>query len=390
MEYKIENLGFSASLHDEDDVIDVDECVNQFKRLEDDVLNSIMFELRESINTNRSLRDRTAEDHCFGRFCTFILRPYIQAGMVSRAATFSVSVLIPSILELETTRSFQFHKGALFYDTALAFLFMGDEARFEYYLAMTDEEDFLTHGVEGKAQERGMHNKKLGGLTSQTIQRAVEFTVQLANGSILSSVCPLSKVLGSPLSDQKTNVWRGGLDVFHHAEFFRLLNELRIFCGADVPKYSAVLNNPYVMLRLGKVLAHVAQWAESQLTLLQAGTVTAKTLHSKLASDPHLSPLIAVAGADAAGVDLFPGKNVLGANVDTELRSLLADIQVQTVAEQRAWRVLRILYIIRNSTAHQIESTLAFYQDRQYLLDLIQVTLVAAFVIQQRKGIVVV
>ena len=30
--------------------------------------------------------------------------------------------------------------------------------RFEYFLAMVDEEEFLTHGVEGKPQERGDTN----------------------------------------------------------------------------------------------------------------------------------------------------------------------------------------------------------------------------------------
>ncbi len=390
MKYQIENLGCSASGHEEENVIDVDSCLGEFARLEDDVLHNIIFECEQAIDQGQRQRDRSDADHCFGRFTSFVLKPYVEAGMVSRAAAFSANKLIPELLDLEGRSSFQFHKGALFYDTALAFLLMGDEARFEYYLAMTDEEDYLTHGIEGKTQERGMHNKKQGELSSQTIASAVDFAIQFGNGTILTSACPVKSVLGSELSSESINNWRAGLDVFHHAELFRSLNELRIFCGEDVPHYPAVRDNPYVMLRLGKVLAHVAQWSESQLTLFQTGVVIAKTLHPKLATDPHLSSLVSVAGKDSHGNDLYPGKSATGTDVDTQLKSLLSQIRSESAADEKAWRVLRVFYIIRNSTAHQIESSLNFYTDRQYLLDLLQVTFVAALLIQQRKGSTVV
>jgi hypothetical protein len=177
--------------------------------------------------------------------------------------------------------------------------------------------------------------------------------------------------------------------VYHHAEFFRALNEFRIFCGEDVALYPSVRDNPFIMLRLGKVLAHLAQWAESQLTVLQKGAVGAKVLHHKMAGDPHLGYLVAVAGKDATGSDRFPGDSPNGPAVDTALRALLADIRSQTSADDRAWRALRVLYIVRNATAHQIETTLDFYKERQYLLDLLQVVLAGVFLIQQKKGVAV-
>ena len=214
----------------------------------------------------------------------------------------------------------------------------------------------------------------------------MDFAVRLGNGTILSSAYSAKPVLGSDLTAEQFNKWRAGLDVYHHAELFRLLNELRVFCGEDVPHYPSVQDNPYVMLRLGKGLAHVAQWAESQLTLYQAGGVKGDSLHPKLSNDSDFDSFANVAGKDANGTNFFPGKSVKGTAVDTELRTLLSDIQMQSASDERGWRVLRVLYLIRNSTAHQIETGLNFYSDRQYILDLVQVTFVAALLIEKCKG----
>jgi hypothetical protein len=53
----------------------------------------------------------------------------------------------------------------------------------------------------------------------------------------------------------------------------------------------------------------------------------------------------------------------------------------------RVWFTGRkgIFYIIRNSTAHQIDEALAFYTDRKLLLELLQVVLLSYFVIENRK-----
>ena len=80
--------------------------------------------------------------------------PIAEIGLATRAATFARDRLVPEVLKFEATHSVKFHKGALFYDTGLAHLVSGDEADSEYFLAMVDEEEFLTHGVEGKPQKR--------------------------------------------------------------------------------------------------------------------------------------------------------------------------------------------------------------------------------------------
>lgn len=388
----LERLDISAGIGpDGNNEIDVRECIANLDLVESAVLTGTLHLLECEIarDTQKKGRFRKECDDCFGEFNSYILEPYVNAGLASRAAAFLEKTLIPAILELETKESYEFHKGALFYNTALTYLLCGDEARFEFYLAMTDEEDYRTHGVEGKPRTRGTHNKKEGQLSSQTIQPLVQFAVGLANGTMLSVACPLSSLLASPATEATFDTWRHRLDIFHHGEIFRSLNELRLFCGIGGPNYPAVLDNPTVMLRLNKVLAHIAQWAESQLTLHYTGTVVAKTLAPKLEHDRQLSALVAVAGVDAAGDRRYPGKNMPAATLDNEMRYLLADIKAQKVPDERAWRVLRILYLVRNSTAHQIEPSLACYSDRQYLLDLIQVTFVAALIIQHRKGIAV-
>lgn len=388
----LERLEISAGIGpDENNKIDVKECVANLDGVESAVLSGTIELLKCEIARDTAKRGRFRKecDACFSEFNNYIVRPYADASLASRAAAFSETTLIPAVLKLEADESYEFHKGAVFYNTAILFLLCGDQARFEFYLAMTDDEDYFTHDVEGKPRIRGTHNKKEGQLSSQTIQPLVRFAVDLANGTVLSGACPLASILPSPATEASLDTWRHGLDIFHHGELFRSLSELRLFCGVDGPSYPSVLDNPTVMLRLNKVLAHLAQWAESQLTLHYAGANVAKTLAPKLENDQQLNALVAVAGADPTGAKRYPGRNVPSASLDTELQSLLVDIQAQTVSDERTWRVLRILYLVRNSTAHQIDPCLAYYTNRQFLLDLIQVTFVAALIIQHRKGMAV-
>jgi hypothetical protein len=214
----------------------------------------------------------------------------------------------------------------------------------------------------------------------------VTFTVEFANGSKLSTACPIVVIAGVAMTEANLNTWRMKLDGYHHAELFRFLKEIRIFCGLEVPEYLVVYDHPHVMLRLVKALAHLAQWGESQLTYLQSqtGLTPGKTLSPKLANDPEFHSLVSISCGS------LPGNSPMGADVDTVLQRLLSEIKGQSNPDEISWRCLRILYIVRNATAHQIESTLALYDDRQYLLDVMQATLMACFVIQQRKGVAVV
>lgn len=52
---------------------------------------------------------------------------------------------------------------------------------------------------------------------------------------------------------------------------------------------------------------------------------------------------------------------------------------------------VRILYLVRNATAHQIDENLRIYQDRPMLLQIIQAVLLASFVLEKYKnnGVVV-
>ena len=68
-----------------------------------------------------------------------------------------------------------------------------------------------------------------------------------------------------------------------------------------------------------------------------------------------------------------------------ELRLLLRDLQTQPSDDQCDWRILRLLYVVRNCTAHQIDEKLAFYTDRGLLMELIQVIFLSYFVIGMRK-----
>ena len=165
-----------------------------------------------------------------------------------------------------------------------------------------------------------------------------------------------------------------------------MLHDTEIFCGVTMPPYTLVNDNPYVMLRLAKALAHAAQWIESSLTamqkLLPAGTITGATLSKKLGSDPAFAPLVTAAGSEQQFSGNCPKAPI---DVEIEIRQLLSDLKLQTAEDHKDWRVLRLLYIVRNATAHEINDGLAFYTDRKLLLELLHVTFLSRFVIERRK-----
>jgi hypothetical protein len=358
----------------------VDQCANYLADLEQETLTAIL----ESLTHITQSRQRTESDSAFSHFTT-ILFPYAREGLASRAAFFARSHLVPQVLSVEAARSIEFHKGALFYNAALAHLLIGDEARFEYFLAMADEEDFRTHGVEGKTRQRGTTNLKQGELSQQTITASIRFGTDLLNGVFSSSPATYHFVLGRSMTEDRFDNWRRNLDGLHHAELFRFLNEAELFLGRGMPSYCAVLDNPYVMLRLVKSLAHAGQWIESRLTFHQQGLATGKitgnTLSKKLQDDPSFRSLVAAAGGNSQ----FAGNNPHGAAVDAELRTLLTGIASQTTDDEKDWRILRLFYIVRNSTAHEIVETLSFHADRAFLTELLQVVFIACFVIEKRK-----
>src|SRR5205814_16031 len=153
-------------------------------------------------------RDRLKCDQVFGHFTHQLLFPYAQEAIASRAALFARNRLIPKVLELEAARSIEFHKGALFYDTAMAHLVVGDEPRFEYFLAMADEEDFRTHGPEGKPRKRGTLNLKQGELSELTIRASVRFATDLLNGVVSTHSATFAFMFNGPITEARVDQWR--------------------------------------------------------------------------------------------------------------------------------------------------------------------------------------
>jgi hypothetical protein len=349
---------------------------------EDAILKTIIKEL-SSVGTER---DRGRCDSAFGHYTHQLLYPYAGVGLVTRAAAFARDRLIPDVLNFEATHPVNFHKGALFYDTALAHLVSGDEQRFEYFLAMVDEEEYRTHGVEGKPQKRGETNLRTSQLSKVTIEHRVRFASSLLNGGEVGYPANYEFLFGRAMNASQFDNWRQTLPALDHFELFRLLHDAEIFCGVSMPGYKPVRDNPYIMLRLVKALSQLAQWVESRLTVFQralpAGTIKKPTLSRKLGDDLALSALVSAAG----NVDRFAGTcPKTTSDTDAEIRQLLNDLQVQSDQDQKDWRVLRLLYIIRNCTAHQIDEALAFYTDRKLLLELLQVVFLSCFVIEKRK-----
>ena len=334
--------------------------------------------IRQELSEIKLARSRDACDEAFGTYVSHILIPYSKFSMGSKAAAFAVDTIIPTVLKLEQSNGIVFHKGAIFYNTALAYLISGDDDRFEYYLAMADEEDHLTCGGDGESHSRGTTNIKKDDLGEQTIQPRLMLLVSMLNGDLAGSCANFESLFGHLATTDGVDQWRQGLEPYHHGELFRAIKEFSIFFGLSMPDYTPVLDNPYVMLRLAKALAHVAQFSESYLTQVNTN-VPVGALSRKL------SFLSRMANA-APSKDDFCGKYPNTAvDIDQELRALIAGIETEATYEQKAWRILRTLYIVRNATAHIIDPSLSFYTDRDLLMKLLQVVCLSIFVIHKES-----
>jgi hypothetical protein len=317
-------------------------------------------------------------DRIFGCFTDLVMR-YYELGMTIRAAHLAAAVVIPEVLKLEAVACIEVHKGALFYDTGLAFFMSGDMDRCAYYIALANEEDVLTGQVEGHSTPRGLHNRFQGALSRQLARPTIDFAVGFLNEPMLDTAGPggFQRIFGHPLDSNEFDSWRVTLGDTHHFEFFRILQELEIFDHRHTWTYARALDNPFLLLRLAKVLAHAAQWFESYLTTLQSHAF-GPTLSPKLRLDLRFAPFHAAAG----GEQLFAGHNPpTSADVDTELRNLLDGIRTTSDDVQRRWRALRIAYIVRNSMSHHIDDTLSAYQDRPFVRHLIQHVVLASLML---------
>ena len=348
-----------------------------FLEFEQEVVECIRRELLE-ITSERSRADC---DAALGTYVSHILIPYSKFDMGSKAASLGVDTIIPAVLHIEEKKGIEFHKGALFYNIALAYLISGDEDRFEYYLAMADEEDHLTCIAEGQSHPRGTTSIKKGNLSEETIQPRLMLLVRMLNGELTSSCVDFESLLGHLAAVDSVDQWRQGLEPCHHGELFRAIKEVSIFSGLSMPNYTPVLDNPYVMLRLAKALAHVAQFAESLLSQVNSNVPVGTTLSRKLGS---LSNMVTAAPSQQDFCGKCP-KTVF--DIDQELRTLVAEAETEAAYDQKAWRVLRILYIVRNATAHIIDPLLSFYSDRGLLMNLLQVVFLSVFVIQKESGL---
>jgi hypothetical protein len=353
----------------------IDKIAAELIAVEKQVYTQIMSDLSK----DNPRPDAAACDKIFGIYTHAYLLPCVSQGFAFRAAVFSRKRLIPAVLGLERKLSVEFHKGALFYDTGLAHLVAGNENGYEYFLAMTDEEEFRK---TGGGHPRGTVNLRSDGLAAQTVRKRMQFACDLLNGKVAAHTLDLAFATGiAPLDSAQFDGWRQKLNSLHQFELLRIIHDVEVFVGADYPNYSRVADNPFVMLRLAKALSHFAQWVESCLSHWQGGIVG--TLSNKLQNDLDFGNRLSTCAGGGAN---FAGNNPPIAALDDQLRQLLADAAAAPAGDQRHWRLLRILYIVRNSTAHTIEPNLAIYQDRALLLSLLQVVFVSALVICQLKG----
>ena len=354
----------------------IDQIAAELIAIEKQVYGEIMNELAK----DNPRTDAAACDRIFGIYTHAYLLPCVSQGFASRAAAFSRRRLIPAVLDLERKLAIEFHKGALFYDTGLAHLVAGNENGYEYFLAMTDQEEFRK---TGGGHPRGTVNLRSGGLAAQTISKRLQFACNLLNGKVAANAVDLTFITGvAALDVPQFDVWRQKLHALHQLELLRIVHDIEVFFGADYPDYPQVADNPFVLLRLAKALSHLSQWVESCLSHWQGGAVV-RTLSNKLQTDPDFGHRLSLCAGGGAN---FAGNNPPVAAVDGELRQLLLDSAAAPAGDQRHWRLLRILYIVRNSTAHTIEPNLAIYQDRALLLNLLQAVFVSALAICQLKG----
>ncbi len=162
---------------------------------------------------------------------------------------------------------------------------------------MTDEEEVLTAALEGNPHPRGSLNLKAGGLATNLIAPLVSFAVNFLDEPI-GGAKGYDHIVGWSLSVNLFDKWRKTLDAHHHFELFRALREAQVFSSAMFDKYPKVTDNPYILLRLAKSLAHAAQWVESFLSLLQGAAASGKSLNEKLEGDAQLKRLRDAATAE--------------------------------------------------------------------------------------------
>jgi hypothetical protein len=360
----------------------------ELKSIEDRVLNCTLNALKK----NNPGRVEVACGNIFSIYTSFCLWPFISQGCASRAAAFSRERLIPDVLSLERQMATEFHKGGLFYDTGLAHLLAGNEDGYERFLAMANEEDCKTRK---QPHNRGASNLRCDGLPQQTINKRMEFACKLLNGEIARGAVHFAFMTGeAPVGAKTFHEWRKNLPPLDHFELLRIIHDVEVHLGEIYPNYLAVDDHPFIMLRLAKALSHLAQWVESCLTHWQGGLVVhktrggkvepVKTLRQKLACDLQFVDLHNKA---AGGCQNFPGNMPEGVkDINRELSDLLRELETKPPGTERHWRLLRILYIVRNSTAHTIQEGLDVYKDRELLLNLLQVVFVSVWVIWQLKG----
>jgi len=321
-------------------------------------------------------QDRAQCDNVFGKFSQLYLAPCLQQSLASRAVTFSTGQLIPAVLALEQQLGVAFHKGALFHDTALAASEAGNEDLFAYLLAMTDEEELRT---TGGAHQRGAFNLQNGGMAAQVLAKRLQFACDFLNGVVAPGGVTYAVGTGlAAITPAQLDAWRAHLNAQHQFELWRVVHDLELFAQPRFAAYPVVIDNPFVMLRLAKALAHLAQMVESCLTTWQGGGHG--TLGGKLQGDAHFAPLIAAAGSAQA----FAGNPPGAAPVATQLAQLLPAALANAGAD-RQWRLLRILYLVRNSTAHTIDPNLPYYTNQSLTVQLAQAVFVSLFTLCQLK-----
>ena len=334
----------------------------------------------EALANEKPGRDPGKCDKIFGIYTDAFLRPCVRNNLTSRAAVFGTA-LVRAVLGLEQKFATEFHKGALFHDAGIAHFLCGNVDEYEYLLAMADEENLKTAGGKG---DRGLMNLQKDALTAQTITERMQCACDLLNGTTTGHVANFNFITGlPPITPDQLDKWRQQLHPLEQFEFLRIIHEVYQFFGLAYPEYESVKDNPFVMLRLAKSLSHLAQWIENMLTRFQKDQGFAvKTLAPKLQGDPNFGARLVA----AAGGNNFPGPNPqTAAAVNAELQTLLTALAAAHVQSERHWRTLRMMYIVRNSTAHTIEPALAMYSNRVFVVNLIQVVFLSAFVICQLK-----
>ena len=275
--------------------------------------------------------DRATGERVFGFFTSNILLPYSQNKMVSRAATFARYTVIPEILNVEIDKSVTFYKAPLFYDTAMAHLLSGDTNRFEYFLAMTDEENSRMNALEAKPKFRGTTNLKDLDLGREIFKFRLEFMANLCNGSITDSPITHDFLIGTgSMKFPRIDAWRRSLDANHHVDLYRVINEIEVFVGSRMPLYEPVKDNPYIMIRLAKALANAAEWVEADLGRLQQNMI-AGSLSKKLGNDPEFNELSHAAG----GLKNLTGEMPPAAPIADELDKLIGEIEQAPQGIQR-------------------------------------------------------